>query len=143
MKKVVTTLFAIVFTVLFFYVCMLGNTAVNWSFQMANMTHFDLHSNPSAYGEANLLFYTDSGVCYEAVAVPDGVTQDSLTYGLSLKDYDETVTSEGGKKYRLYRDPLQTGEGYVLIVPAVGEFRPPLTTISRPLGYYAREVKRA
>ena len=46
-------------------------------------------------------------------------------------------------EYRLYRDPLQTGENYVLIVPDVAVFNRPLDTTTRPLGYYAKEVQEA
>ena len=105
------------------------------------MIHFDLDDRPTAYGTKAPRFYTDNGLCYEAVDVPKGITRNILTDGLSLKQYDGTVTCEYGFKYRLYRDPLQTGEDYVLLVPAVAVFNTPFTTVTRPLGYYAKEVK--
>ena len=143
MKKVLTTTFVIIFTLLFTYTCFLGNAAMAWASEMDNMTHFDLYSSPTKYGKEARKFYTDTGLCYEAVDVPEGITRDMLTKGLSLRAYDETVTTEDGMEYRLYRDPLQTGENYVLIVPAVAVFNIPLTTVTRPLGYYAKEVPKA
>ncbi len=143
MKKTLTIVFVIIFVPLFIFTCFLGIAAMSRASEMNRMTHFDLHARPAAYGEAAPRFYTDTGLCYEAVDVPERITRDMLTKGLSWNDYDEIVTSEGGTEYRLYRDPLQTGENYVLLVPAVGKFNPPLTTISRPLGYYAKEVPKA
>ena len=143
MKKALTTTFVIIFTLLFTYTCFLGNAAMAWASEMDNMTHFDLYSSPTKYGKEARKFYTDTGLCYEAVDVPEGITRDMLTKGLSLREYDETVTTEDGMEYRLYRDPLQTGENYVLIVPAVAVFNIPLTTVTRPLGYYAKEVPKA
>ena len=141
MKKALTTVLIIFGALLFIYTCFLGIAAMSWASEMKSMTHFDLDHNPPAKGEETLKFYTDTGLCYEAVAVPDGITQAMLTEGLSLDKYDETVTAEYGMEYRLYHDPLQTGEGYVLIVPAVGSFNLPFTTVNRPLGYYAKEIK--
>ena len=143
MKKALTTVFVVIFTLLFTYTCFLGNTAMTWSSEMDNMTHFDLNGSPTKYGKEARKFYTDTGSCYEAVDVPEGVTRDMLTAGLSLRKYDEIVTSEWGTEYRLYRDPLQTGENYVLIVPAFGALDILFTTTNRPLGYYAKEVKGA
>lgn len=143
MKKALTTVFIVIFTLLFTHTCFLGSAAMSWSSEMNCMMHFDLDGRPTAYGEDPPRFYTDIGLCYEAVDVPEGVTRAMLTEGLSWNNYDEIVTSEWGTEYRLYRDPLQTGENYVLIVPAVGAFNIPFTTISRPLGYYAKEVKGA
>jgi hypothetical protein len=139
MKKV----FIVIFTLLFTYTCFLGNAALSWSSEMDSMTHFDLDYIPTAYGEAPIRFYTDTGLCYEAVEVPDEITHDTLTENLSWDDYDGVVTSEWGMEYRLYRDPLQTGENYVLIVPDVAVFNRPLATTTRPLGYYAKEVQEA
>ncbi len=116
---------------------------MSWSSEMDSMTHFDLNGSPSAYDEDPIRFYTDTGLCYEAVDVPEGITRDTLTGNLSWDEYDEIITSEWGTEYRLYRDPLQTGENYVLIAPAVGVFNIPFTTITRPFGYYAKEVKGA
>ena len=143
MKKTLTIVFVIIFILLVAFICFLVNAAMSWSSKLDNKTHFDLNTHPAAYGEAAPRFYTDTGLCYEAVDVPEGITRDMLTKGLSWNDYDEIVTSEGGMKYRLYRDPLKTGENYVLLVPAVGVFNIPFTTISRPLGYYAKEVPKA
>ena len=143
MKKALTTTFVIIFTLLFTYTCFLGNAAMTWASEMDNMTHFDLDGRPTAYEEGSPRFYTDTGSCYEAVDVPEGVTRDMLTEGLSLREYDETVKTEDSMEYRLYRDPLQTGENYVLIVPAVAVFNIPLTPVTRPLGYYAKEVPKA
>lgn len=140
MNKALTTVFVVIFILLFTYTCFLGNAAMAWASEMDNMTHFDLYSSPTKYGKEARKFYTDTGSCYEAVDVPEGVTRDMLTAGLSLQKYDGIVTTEGGMEYRLYRDPLKTGENYVLLVPAVGVFNIPLTTITRPLGYYAKEV---
>ena len=141
MKKALTTVFVIVFALLFTYVCLLGNEVLSWSSEMDSMTHFDLNYLPTAYGEDSIRFYTDAGLCYEAVEVPDEVTRDTLTENLSWDDYDEIVTSKWGMEYRLYRDPLQTGENYVLIVPVVAVFNSPLATTTRPFGYYAKEVQ--
>lgn len=143
MKKVLTNVFVIVFALLFTYTCFLGNAALSWSSEMADMTHFDLGYIPTSYGAEPLRFYTDAGLCYEAVEVPDGITRDMLTDNLSWEDYDEIITSEWDMEYRVYRDPLQTGENYVLIVPDVAGFNRPLATTSRPLGYYAKEVPKA
>lgn len=143
MKKILTTVFVIIFTLLVAFICFLVNATMSWSSQLDNKTHYDLNTHPAAYGEAAPRFYTDTGLCYEAVDVPEGITRDMLTKGLSWNDYDEIVTSEGGTEYRLYRDPLQTGENYVLLVPAVGGFNPPLVTVARPFGYYAKEVPKA
>ena len=143
MKKALTKLFVIIFTLLLSNACYLGIAAMLWSSQMDSLTHFDLYHNPSKYEKEAQRFYTDTGLCYEAVDVPEGVTRDMLTEGLSLRKYDEAVTTEDGMAYRLYRDPLQTGENYVLIVPAVGVFHIPLTTMERPFGYYAKEVKES
>ena len=143
MKKALTTVFVIIFVPLFIFTCFLGIAAMSRASEMNSMTHFDLDTHPAAYGEAAPRFYTDTGLCYEAVDVPEGITRDMLTKGLSWNDYDEIVTSEGGTEYRLYRDPLQTGENYVLLVPAVGGFNPPLVTVARPFGYYAKEVPKA
>ncbi|MBQ9781090.1 MAG: hypothetical protein IJW00_09120 [Clostridia bacterium] len=142
MNKALTTVFVIIFTLLFTHTCFLGNAAMAWASEMDNMTHFDLYSSPTKYGKEARKFYTDTGLCYEAVDVPEGVTRAMLTEGLSLREYDEIVTSEWGTEYRLYRDPMQTGENYVLLVPAVGVFNIPFTTITRPLGYYAKEVPK-
>ena len=142
MKKALTTVFVVIFTLLFTHTCFLGSAAMSWASEMNCMMHFDLDGRPTAYGEDTPRFYTDTGLCYEAVDVPEEVTRDMLTEGLSWNNYDEIVTSEWGTEYRLYRDPLQTGENYVLIVPAVGAFNIPFTTISRPLGYYAKEVPK-
>ena len=143
MNKALTTVFVVFFILLFTYTCFLGNAAMAWASEMDNMTHFDLYSSPTKYGKEARKFYTDTGSCYEAVDVPEGVTRDMLTEGLSLREYDETVKTEDGMEYRLYRDPLQTGENYVLIVPAVAVFNTPLTTVTRPFGYYAKEVPKA
>lgn len=143
MKKALTAVFVIVFALLFTYVCFLGNVALSWSSEMDSMTHFDLSYLPTAYGEDPIRFYTDTGLCYEAVEVPDEITRDILTENLFWDDYDEILTSEWGMEYRLYRDPLQTGENYVLIVPVVAVFNRPLATTTRPLGYYAKEVQEA
>ena len=143
MKKTLIFVFVLTFTVLFTYACFSGIVAMTWSSEMNCMMHFDLDGRPTAYGEDPPRFYTDTGLCYEAVDVPEGVTRDMLTEGLSLREYDETVKTEDGMEYRLYRDPLQTGENYVLIVPAVAVFNTPLTTVTRPFGYYAKEVPKA
>jgi hypothetical protein len=140
MKKTLTTVFVIIFVPLFIFTCFLGIAAMSRASEMNRMTHFDLDTRPAA---AAPRFYTDTGLCYEAVDVPEGITRDMLTKGLSWNDYDEIVTSEGGTEYRLYRDPLQTGENYVLLVPPVGGFNPPLVTVARPFGYYAKEVPKA
>lgn len=140
MKKTLTIVFVIIFVPLFIFTCFLGIAAMSRASEMNRMTHFDLDTHPAA---AATRFYTDTGLCYEAVDVPEGITRDMLTEGLSWNDYDEIVTSEGGTEYRLYRDPLQTGENYVLLVPAVGGFNPPLVTVARPFGYYAKEVPKA
>lgn len=143
MKKALTTVFVIIFVPLFIFTCFLGIAAMSRASEMNSMTHFDLDTHPAAYGEAAPRFYTDTGLCYEAVDVPEGITRDMLTKGLSWNDYDEIVTSKGGTECRLYRDPLQTGENYVLIVPDEAALNTPFTTISRPLGYYAKEVPKA
>lgn len=143
MKKALITIFVIVFTLLFTYTCFLGNAAMSWSSQMRSLTHFDLYSSPSEDEKEDLRFYSDTGLCYEATEVPVGITRDMLTEGLSWGDYDEIVTTEWGTEYRLYRDPLQTGERYVLIVPDAGVLNIPFTTVTRPFGYYAKEVKGA
>lgn len=141
MKKILTSVFIFVFAVLFTYTCFLGVVAMTWSSEMDSMTHFDLVDSPTASGADAPRFYTDTGLYYEAVDVPEGITREKLTEGLALRRYDETVTCEYGLEYRLYRDPLQTGENYVLLVPAVAVFNTPFTTITRPLGYYAKEVQ--
>ena len=138
MKKVLTIVFVIIFTLLFTYTCFLGNAAMTWSSEMDSMTHFDLDDRPTVYGKETLRFYSDTGLCYEAVDVPDGITRDMLTEGLSLRKYDETVTAEHGMEYRLYYDPLKTGEKYVLLVPVVAAFN----TSARPFGYYAKEMNQ-
>ena len=143
MKKTLTTVFVIIFVPLFIFTCFLGIAAMSRASEMNRMTHFDLDTRPAAYGEAAPRFYTDTGLCYEAVDVPEGITQDMLTEGLSWSDYDEIITSEWGMEYRLYHDPLQTGENYVLIVPDEAALNTPFTTISRPFGYYAKEVPKA
>lgn len=143
MKKTLTTVFVIIFTLLFTNTCFLGIAAMSWVSEMETMTHFDLVDRPTRYEKEALKFYTNTGSCYEAVDVPEGVTRDMLTAGLSLRKYDEIVTSESGMEYLLYHDPLQTGENYVLIVPAEAAFNIPFTTIDRALGYYAKEVKGA
>lgn len=140
MKKTLTIVFVIIFILLVAFICFLVNAAMSWSPKLDNMTHFDLDTRPAA---AAPRFYTDTGLCYEAVDVPEGITRDMLTKGLFWNDYDEIVTSEEGTEYRLYRDPLQTGENYVLLVPPVGGFNPPLVTVARPFGYYAKEVPKA
>ena len=143
MKKALTAAFVIIFTLLFTYTCFLGDAATTWSYEMTQMTYFDLDCCPTAYRDELPRFYTDTGLCYEACDVPEGITRDMLTKGLSPRKYNEIVTTEDGMEYHLYRDPLQTGEKYALIVPADGTLYIPLTTIDRPLGYYAKEVPKA
>ena len=140
MKKALTFVFGLVFTLLFAYTCFWGIVSLTLFSEMDSMTHFDLDDTPTAYGEAPIRFYTDAGLCYEAVDVPSGITRDALTKNLSWDDYDEIIFAEWGMSYRLYRDPLQRGDGYVLIVPAEAALNTPLATVTRPLGYYAKEV---
>lgn len=141
MKKVLTISFIAIFTLLFGYSCWLGDAALTWALEMEDMTHFDLHNISSAPGEEALKFYSENGRCYEAVNLSEGITRDILTEGLSMKNYDEIVTTESGCEYFLYHDPLKTGEKYVLIVPTVGALNIPFHTMTRALGYYAMEVE--
>lgn len=83
MKKTLTIVFVIIFILLVAFICFLVNAAMSWSSKLDNKTHFDLNTHPAAYGEAAPRFYTDTGLCYEAVDVPEGITRDMLTKGLS------------------------------------------------------------
>ncbi|MBQ8287970.1 MAG: hypothetical protein IJX76_04265 [Clostridia bacterium] len=107
-------------------------TSYGWTEEMRNLDYFSLF----VYDKT---VEFDDGSVYETVPIPEGVNRDTFGQAISVRKYDDIKIGYGERRYLVYRDPLQTGEDVVFLLP-LSDLRGFWTDTAAPFAYYAREV---
>lgn len=139
MNKTVAKLIIILEVILSLIIVTIGLPAVAWMQDKENMTYFDIFRSPK---EGEIVFYmeTDETVSYIAIEFPQNLDTDQVVERLQAQALDgvATIDSENEIKYHIYRDPLEEGNEYVLLIPFASYA--PFLSQERLLAFYAKEV---